>query len=121
MDWRRIRHLAEFFFFRMLVCLCQIVSPRTAARVAEGLAFVIHRVVPRRWTRFEVARANLQAAFDGRLTEQQIDDTVHRMWCHLFRLVAEMMSFVDHEDYETDGLERLEAERRAEQKRLARG
>lgn len=91
MDWRRIRHLGEFFVFRMLVCLCQIVSPRTAARVAEGLAFVVHRVVPRRLTRFEIARTNLQSAFDGRLTERQIDDTVHRMWCHLFRLVAEMI------------------------------
>ena len=36
------------------------------------------------------------------------------------RLVAEMMTFVDHDDYESDGLERLEAERRAEQKRVAR-
>lgn len=33
------------------------------------------------------------------------------------RLIAEMMGFVDHSDYELDGLERLEAERRAEERR----
>ena len=35
-------------------------------------------------------------------------------------VVGKDMTFVDHDDYESDGLERLEAERRAEQKRVAR-
>jgi thymidylate synthase ThyX len=35
------------------------------------------------------------------------------------RALAELMSFVDHRDYELDGLERLEGERRAEQRRQA--
>jgi len=33
------------------------------------------------------------------------------------RALAAMMSFVDHDDYELDALERLEGERRAEQRR----
>jgi hypothetical protein len=33
------------------------------------------------------------------------------------RALAELMSFVDHRDYELGGLERLEGERRAEQRR----
>jgi thymidylate synthase ThyX len=35
------------------------------------------------------------------------------------RALAELMSFVDHRDYELGGLERLEGERRAEQRRQA--
>lgn len=88
---RRIRHLAEFFVFRTLVCLCQILSPRAAARIAELLAYVIHRAVPRKWTRYDVARTNLREALRGRLTEPQVDRLILRMWMHLFRLVTEMI------------------------------
>jgi hypothetical protein len=36
------------------------------------------------------------------------------------KAVAELMAFVDHNDYETATLERLESERRAEARRTAR-
>jgi thymidylate synthase ThyX len=37
------------------------------------------------------------------------------------RLVADLMCFVDHDDHDVEGLERLQGERRAEARRLARG
>lgn len=91
MDRRRLRHLAEFFVFRTLACLCQILSPRAATRAAEALAFVFHHVLPRRWTRYAVARENLQRAFGASLTDRQAEKIIYKMWCHLFRLVTEMI------------------------------
>jgi KDO2-lipid IV(A) lauroyltransferase len=83
--------LVEFFVFRAMVCVCQILSPRAAARVAESLAFVIHRIVPRKLTRYEVARTNLREALSGELSDHEVDQTIRRMWSHLFRLVMEVI------------------------------
>jgi KDO2-lipid IV(A) lauroyltransferase len=86
----RFKHRVEYLLFRSLVCVMQMLSPRATRATARGLAFIVHRCLPRRWTRYGVARENLEHAFGGRLSEAQIDETIGRMWVHLFRVVAEI-------------------------------
>jgi Kdo2-lipid IVA lauroyltransferase/acyltransferase len=88
--WLAIRHRAEFFVFRLLVCLVECLPYSASVRAAEALATLVHDVLPRRWTRYSVSAENLRRAFSG-LTEQQVDDCVYRMWVHLFRTVCEMV------------------------------
>lgn len=90
MFWQRTRQRVEYLVFRTLVCLAQALSPRLCQRIAHASAFIVCRLLPRRLTRYDVARANLQAAFNGELSDRQIDDTIFRMWVHLFRMVAEI-------------------------------
>ncbi len=91
MNWRGLRHRAEFFVFRGLVCLFEALSPRRSAQLANVLALVIHRVLPRKFTRYQVAHDNLRIAFGNRVSVQQIDAIIYRMWVHLFRMVTEMV------------------------------
>lgn len=90
MHWRKLRHLAEYAAFRVIICLLRALSPRQAFRLAEGLALIVHRGLPRKWTRYEVARQNLRIAFGDRYTDGQLDRLIRRMWGHLFRMVVEM-------------------------------
>ena len=91
MRGKRIRYLGEYLVFRTLVCVVQACSPRLCARFAEWLAMLLHYGLPRRWTRYATATANLRQAFGAGLTDAQIDRLVYRMWVHLFRLVAEVI------------------------------
>lgn len=86
-----VRHLAEYLAFRTVVCLVQALSPRWCAVVAERLAAILHYGIPRKWTRYAIARDNIRSAFGDRYTDEQIDCLIYRMWVHLFRLVAEMI------------------------------
>lgn len=88
---RRVRHWAEYLAFRVVVCLLQALSPRRARSLAQTLAFLIHHVLPRKLTRYEVARQNLQTAFGTDYTNPQIDRMIYEMWVHLFRVVVEMV------------------------------
>ena len=89
-----LRHRLEYFVFQTLVCIVDCLSPRATARMAEHLATIIHYVLPRKWTRYSVARDNLRAAFGDRFTEAEIEILVYRMWVHLFRTVAEVVQSV---------------------------
>lgn len=91
MSVRTVRHRLEYFLFRLIVCVIDALSPRVTARAAEVLAAVVHYGLPRRWSRFPVARENLERAFGDKLSEAEIDRTVYRMWVHLFRMVAELV------------------------------
>ena len=64
---------------------------RVSVRLAEGLAFAVFRLLPKKLTRYEVARQNLKSAFGNRYSDAQIDDIIRRMWIHLFRLVIEIV------------------------------
>jgi len=88
---RSLRHRLEFFVFQTLVCVVDCLSPRATARTAEQLAWVIHYVLPRKWTRYEVARDNVRRAFGEQYSEAEIEQLVYRMWVHLFRMVAEIV------------------------------
>ena len=85
----KLRHRLEFGLFQTFVCVIDCLSPRTTARLAHVLATVIHYWLPRKWSRFAVARENLVRAFGSHYTERQIEDLVYQMWVHLFRTVAE--------------------------------
>lgn len=91
---RAVRHRLEFVVFQTIVCLADCLSPRATFKVATGLAWFIHYVLPRRWTRYKVCRENLRLAFGEQLSEADIELTVYRMWVHLFRTVAEIVQSV---------------------------
>jgi KDO2-lipid IV(A) lauroyltransferase len=91
MNWLRWRHRAEYLIFQIALCFVQCCSPRVSARLAEGLAFVVHRLLPRKWSRYAVARENLRTAFGDRYSEAEIERIVYGMWVHLFRMVTEII------------------------------
>jgi KDO2-lipid IV(A) lauroyltransferase len=58
--------------------------------LARCLGFAIHRLLPRKLTRYEVARANLRQAFGTQISDREIDRIIQGMWVHLFRLLSEI-------------------------------
>ncbi|HEV7998838.1 MAG TPA: lysophospholipid acyltransferase family protein [Planctomycetaceae bacterium] len=87
----RLRHIAEYVAFRIIVCLVDILPVRTSIRLAESMAWVIHHGLPKKLTRYAVARDNIRQAFGARYSEREIDDIIRRMWVHLFRVVVEIV------------------------------
>jgi Kdo2-lipid IVA lauroyltransferase/acyltransferase len=87
----RLRHVAEYVAFRTIVCVVDILPVRTSIRLAEAMAWVIHRVLPKKLTRYAVARDNIRQAFGKRYTDRQVDEIIRRMWVHLFRVVVEIV------------------------------
>lgn len=88
---KRLRHLAEYLAFRIVVCCVQALSPRMCARLAAALAAFVHYGLPRKLTRFGVARDNIRAAFGARYDDDQIERLIYRMWVSLFRMVTEII------------------------------
>lgn len=86
-----LRQRLEYLVFRTFVCIVQAFSPRMCERMAQSAGWFVHNVLPRRLTRFDVAQANLRAAFGDRCDEARTEALIGRMWVHLFRLVAEMI------------------------------
>ncbi len=91
MNLRRVRHLAEYLAFRSVVCFIAALPTRSCVRAAEMLAFVIHGCLPRKWTRYEVAKQNIRWAFGDRYDDDEIDQIIFGMWVHLFRMVTEII------------------------------
>ena len=90
MNWLRGRHWLEYVVFRAIVCLVEMLSPARSRDVARGLAFIVFRLLPRKWTRYEVARENLRQALGADVPGTVIDGHIHEMWEHLFRVVIEI-------------------------------
>jgi len=90
-DFERLRHIAEYVAFRVIVCLVDMLPLRASIRLAETLAFIMHRLLPRKLTRYDVARDNIRQAFGTKYSDVQIDDIIRRMWVHLFRVIAEIV------------------------------
>ncbi len=88
---KRLRYLAEYTIFRTLVCVIDAMPIRWFVAVCKCFAFVVHRVLPRKWTRYEVAKQNLRDAFGDTYSDAQIDELIYRMWLHLFRMVGEIV------------------------------
>ncbi len=91
MNWLAWRHRLEYLVFRALVCVVEMLSPARARELAEGLAFIFYRVLPRKVTRYDVARDNLRQALGPGTPDAVIDDHIRRMWVHLFRVVIEIV------------------------------
>jgi KDO2-lipid IV(A) lauroyltransferase len=89
-----LRRRLEFLVFQTLVCIVDCLSPRASDSLARHLAWFIHYVLPRKWTRYKVAHDNLRLAFGDTYSEAEIDQLVYRMWVHLFRTVAEIVQSV---------------------------
>ncbi|MBM82392.1 MAG: lipid A biosynthesis acyltransferase [Planctomycetaceae bacterium] len=89
--WLPLRHLLEYFVFRTIVCLLQILTPQQNLRLAESLAHFVFHVLPRKVTRYKVARENLQIAFGDEMTDEEADRTIYGMWLHLFRMITEIV------------------------------
>lgn len=87
----RLRHLAEYFIFRLLCCVVGMLSPRMTRSMARGLTGFL-MALPPKLTRAAVARENLRIAFPH-ATDAWIESTRQAMWVHLFRLVAEIIQF----------------------------
>ncbi len=90
----RARQFAEYVVFCTFVGLVRCLSPGQCTLIARGMAWFFHRVLPRKWTRYEVARQNLKQALavDGvPCSDPECDRLIGGMWLHLFRLVGEMI------------------------------
>lgn len=87
---RPVRHRLEYLAFRLVVCVVAALPTRTSVTLANGLAFLFARVLPKKLVRGHVARENLKTAFPDR-SNREIDAIVLGMWRHLFRMVVEIV------------------------------
>ncbi|MDZ4688230.1 MAG: lysophospholipid acyltransferase family protein [Planctomycetaceae bacterium] len=85
------RHRCEHLAFRLVVCLIECLPVRTSVRWAETLAWLIHDVLPRKWSRYAVSSENVRRALGPEASEAEVSDAVRRMWVHLFRTVVELV------------------------------
>lgn len=88
MDARRLRHRLEYAVFCILVFVIQSLPLRTAERVTDSLALLLHRL-PAKVNRRAVAAENIRRSF-GDLSDEQIDVMILGMWQHLCRMVFEI-------------------------------
>ena len=86
-----LRQRAEYAAFRGVAAAVAALPAPAVAALCRGLAAVVC-ALPKKWTRGDVARANLAIAFPD-LPPDAADARVRGMWTHLFRLVTEMVSF----------------------------
>ena len=82
--------LVLFFFVPALAAQRLFLLYQEQRNLAEGLATFVHYVLPRRWTRFSVARDNIRWAFGDRYDEEKIERMVYRMWVSLFRAIQRL-------------------------------
>lgn len=90
MNWLLLRRQLEYLVFRAVVCVVQMLSASRCRDFAEALAFLFCRVLPRKLTRYQVASENLRQALGPDVSQAEIDETIRRMWVHLFRVVFEI-------------------------------
>jgi KDO2-lipid IV(A) lauroyltransferase len=86
-----LRDRLEYVLFRLFVCAIDILPTRVCVRLSRVLAFAFTRFLPKKLTRYAVARENLHAAFGERLSDRDADRLIFEMWVHLFRLVTEIV------------------------------
>jgi len=81
--------LAAFLVVRAVVCVIQMVPPRVAFRLADGIAWLVYRFVP---SRRRVALENLVAAYpDLAADPARADRLVRDMYRHFLRAVVESL------------------------------
>lgn len=91
MDAQRWRHWGEFLVFRTLVAFLEAIPTQTRTALARSMAWVIHNILPRRLTRYQVAYENLKHSFGDRYSDRELDQIIHQMWVHLFRMIGEIV------------------------------
>ena len=91
MNWVRWRHRLEYLAFRAVECIVLMLSPPRGRELAQFLAFIVLRMIPRRLTRHDIARENLRQALGPDVSDAVIDEHIRGMWVHLFRVVFEIV------------------------------
>ncbi|MFQ5733871.1 MAG: lysophospholipid acyltransferase family protein [Planctomycetaceae bacterium] len=86
-----VRDWTEYVAFRLVASMIDALPTRACIKLAELAAFLVHQVLPRKWTRYDVARENIRTAFGDRLSDAEADRLIRRMWVHLFRMVTEIV------------------------------
>lgn len=86
-----LRQLLEYGAFLTFVLAIRLLPFRLTVLLARSLAWLFCNVLPRKWTRYEVAAENLRAAFGAEFDDQRVHRTIFGMWEHLFRMVCEMV------------------------------
>jgi len=88
---RQLRYLAEYSAFQCLLFIVKSLPVSATIIMANTLAWTIVNILPRRASRYDVARDNLRIAFGEDLSDTEIHRIVTGMWQHLFRMVCEMV------------------------------
>lgn len=90
MDAKRIRHRLEYAFFLSVIFVLRSVPVEFSVRFAKAIAAFMS-ALPRRWTRYDVAAANVRTALGPDTSDQQVAQTIRMMWEHLARMVVEII------------------------------
>ena len=91
MSLLKARQLFEYAFFLTMLFVVKCLPVRATVAMADGMAWFVHHVVPKKWTRYAISRDNLRQAFGESTPDKEIDRIIHGMWRHLFRMVCEMV------------------------------
>jgi Kdo2-lipid IVA lauroyltransferase/acyltransferase len=91
MDRRQIRYLLELAVFQTTRIVIRCMPFRVAGCIADTLGWCIFRLCPRKLTRYQVARDNLNSAFGSSLSAGEADRIILGMWRHLFRMIVEII------------------------------
>lgn len=85
------RYLFEYTLFQAILFVVKCLPVRATVAMAEGLAWCVHNVLPKKLTRYNVAYENLTIAFGDSLSDAEKDRIILKMWEHLFRMVCELV------------------------------
>jgi len=91
MTWKSLRYRAEFFVFKAVLATVRCLSYRQSVLLAESIAKFAFYCLPKKLTRYQVCRKNLEIAFGDELTDERADEIILGMWIHLLRLIVEMI------------------------------
>ena len=87
----KIRYRLEYAFFCAVLFVLRSLPVRTSVLLGNFVAWTVHRVLPRKWTRYNVAAENIRTAFGADLPNEEVDRIVQGMWQHLARMVIEIV------------------------------
>ena len=90
---KKLRLLAEYALFRSLVIAIHVTPVRLQRFFSWCMAGFVFHVLPKKMTRYKIARENIQRAFGDKYSDKEVDRIIFRMWQHLFRLVTEVVQF----------------------------
>lgn len=85
-----LRHRIEFFAFRIIVCLCEMLPVRWTTAMARMGAWSMCCLLPAKLTRRQLALDHLRQAFPERTDAERLS-ILERMWEHLFRMIPEIV------------------------------
>jgi KDO2-lipid IV(A) lauroyltransferase len=91
MSWLKSRQILEYTVFQTLLFIVKCLPVQASVDMAKGLAWMMVHLVPRKLSRYSVARENLGVAFGDRISDGEADRIIYGMWLHLFRMVCEMV------------------------------